>query len=203
LLINTRHWLELESAAEQSYAQYEHRWADVVTLAREIFPRLDPARQEQWMQHKPDHVVRLTGDCPLIDPEIIDQIVEKHIEGGYDYTSNAVKRTYPDGLDVEVVTFETLERAWKEAKDTESREHVTPYIYDESNNFKLGHVVHDPDLGALRWTVDYREDYDLVSAVYDALYSGDHIFLMNDILDYLTGRPELNRVNEKFWPQPL
>ncbi|RXE55204.1 glutamate-1-semialdehyde aminotransferase [Methanoculleus taiwanensis] len=113
-----------------------------------------------------DVVVRITGDCPLIDPEIIDAVVARFRETGVDYATNTMPPTYPDGLDIEVFTFEALETAWSQAKDTRHREHVTPYIR-ESEQFTRANVANETDLSGERWTVDEPEDFDVVRMVFD------------------------------------
>ena len=89
------------------------------------------------LRHAPQSAVRLTADCPLADPAVIDRLVELHAAGGYDYTSNTLVRTYPDGLDAEVVALPCLEAAWREAALPSEREHVTPFIYNRPQRFRL------------------------------------------------------------------
>ena len=144
-----------------------------------------------------DHVVRLTGDCPLIDPSIIDAVIALHLEGGFDYTSNAHPPSFPDGLDVEVMRFACLERAWQEAKLPSEREHVTPYLYDRGL-FRLGNLSHTSDLSELRWTVDEVEDLIFVEAIYGALQARTPEFGLAEVLAILHRRPELNDINRNF-----
>ncbi len=144
-----------------------------------------------------DHVVRLTGDCPLIDPEIIDAVIALHLEGGFDYTSNAHPPTYPDGLDVEVMRFACLEQAWRQADLPSEREHVTPYLYDRGL-FRLGNLSHTSDLSELRWTVDEVEDLIFVEAIYGALQARTPEFGLAEVLAILHRRPELNDINRNF-----
>lgn len=118
----------------------------------------------------PDYVVRVTSDCPLIDPEIIDQVIKTCIDGGYDYASNTLIPTYPDGMDVEVFKFSALEKAWKEARLLSEHEHVTPYIKNNStvmggSIFKSFNVVNDVDLSELRITVDEQRDFEVIRAL--------------------------------------
>ena len=101
-----------------------------------------------------DHVVRLTGDCPLADPAVIDAVVRHHLASGADYTANAIQPSWPDGLDVEVMRSAVLQRAFDEARLPSEREHVTPYIHKHPEWFSIGHVKGDQDLSCLRWTVD-------------------------------------------------
>lgn len=107
---------------------------------------------------RPDHVVRLTADCPLLDHHIVDSVVQRHLSTGAEYTSNTLIRTHPDGLDVEVVRSEVLREAIAVATDSAEREHVTPYIYRRPGTFRLAAWREDDRLGHLRWTVDTRKD---------------------------------------------
>ena len=146
----------------------------------------------------PDRVVRLTGDCPLADPAVIDAVIEFCVEGGFDYASNALEPTFPDGLDVEVMRFTCLREAHANARLPSQREHVTPYIYQHRDRYAVGSFKRTPDLSALRWTVDEIEDYRLVSAIYDALYPRNPAFSSEDILQLLAARPEMAQVNARF-----
>src|SRR5579871_1881320 len=105
-----------------------------------------------------DVVVRITADCPLHDPQVIDTVVSRFDPSRFDYASNAVDRTYPDGLDVEVFSFQALERAWREAQWASEREHVTAFIWKHPDRFRLHHVCQATDLSAARWTVDEPSD---------------------------------------------
>lgn len=148
--------------------------------------------------HNPEHVVRLTGDCPLTDPELIDQVIQFHLEGAYDYTSNTVEPTYPDGLDAEVIRFPCLEEAWREATLPSEREHVTPFIRKHPDRFKIGSVKGRDDLSHLRWTVDEPEDLELVTRIYEALYPQNPQFTTGDILQLLVRNPHLSEINSAF-----
>jgi len=145
--------------------------------------------------YNPDHVVRLTGDCPLSDPEIIDACIQYHVKEGNDYTSNIHPPTYPDGLDVEVINFKTLETAWQDADSAMEREHVTMSIYKYPSKFHIGNLGNDTDHSDLRWTVDEPEDYEFVSQVYEALYPENPAFNYNDVLALLDEQPALKRLN--------
>jgi spore coat polysaccharide biosynthesis protein SpsF len=119
-------------------------------------------------------VVRLTADCPLADPELIDRVVEHHHAAGADYTSNTLgTRTYPHGLDVEVIRPEVLVEAAERASDPYEREHVTPYIYRRPETYRLAGVARHKSLAMLRWTVDFPEDLAFVRDVYAKLYPFD------------------------------
>jgi spore coat polysaccharide biosynthesis protein SpsF len=147
-------------------------------------------------QYKPEHVVRLTGDCPLIDPEIIDKVINFYFEGDFDYATNSmVPYTFPDGLDVEVFSFTVLEKAWHEAFLSSHREHVTPFIRQHPEMFKVGHYKNEVDLSHLRWTVDEPEDFEFVSQIYKELYSQNPTFITEDILELISRKPSLLGIN--------
>ncbi len=125
----------------------------------------------------PETIVRLTADCPLADWAVIDQVIETHLAGGFDYTNNvAPERTFPHGLDVEVMTADALDTAGREAEDPYEREHVTPFIYRHPERFRLGSVTSDAPAPDLRWTVDTPQDLDFVRYVYGELYAADPAF---------------------------
>jgi spore coat polysaccharide biosynthesis protein SpsF (cytidylyltransferase family) len=148
--------------------------------------------------YSPTYLVRLTGDCPLCDPELIDQVIKFHVDGNYDYSSNCLIPTYPDGLDVEICRFQCLEIAEKEATLPSHREHVTPFINQQPDRFKLGNYQHDQDLSYLRWTVDELADFELVRQIYTNLYPQNPSFNMRDILDWLYQHPEWQTHNNKY-----
>lgn len=150
----------------------------------------------QWA---PDHVVRLTGDCPLLDPDVLDAVVGFHLGGMYDYTSNTLTPTFPDGLDVEVVRFSCLEAAWREAVLPSEREHVTPFLYKHPERFRLGDFRRTGEsLAGLRWTVDEPEDLVFVEKIFLALYPGKPDFSYGDVLDVLQEHPEWAKINRGF-----
>jgi len=146
---------------------------------------------------RPEHVVRLTGDCPLAEPEVIDLAVERHLREGADFTSNALEPTYPDGLDVEVARWPVLETAWREATLKSHREHVMPFIHSQPQRFKRVALKQERDLSKLRWTVDEPQDFAVVKAIYEALYPTNPAFGMNDVLALLEQKPELGQLNSK------
>ncbi|HET9159674.1 MAG TPA: glycosyltransferase family protein [Caulobacteraceae bacterium] len=133
-----------------------------------------------------DHIVRLTGDCPLTDPEVIDATIARHLDAGADYTSNTLKLTFPKGQDVEVMKAGRLAAAAREAGDPYEREHVTPFLYRHPERFRLANLERHPPLPELRWTVDTAEDFAFVSRVYQALYPANPAFTSQDVL-ILTG----------------
>ena len=138
-------------------------------------------------------VVRLTADCPMIDPGIIDLAVMTFQKGDWDYVSNCNKRTYPDGLDVEVFSLDALKKADHEAEHLFLREHVTPYLRGShphygAGNFSRGDIVFDADFSHVRWTLDTAEDLTRIRKLYRSL-SDDHAWL--DALSLATQNPEL------------
>jgi len=139
-------------------------------------------------------VTRLTADCPLLDPAVIKKVVQAFDPDRYDYVSNAIRRTYPDGLDTEVFSIAALTRARNEAKLPSEREHVTPYIHKHPDLFRIGHVTQEHDLSMLRWTVDEPQDLAFVRAVFAEL--GGDIFGQEEILALLARKPELQTINE-------
>lgn len=141
--------------------------------------------------HHPDRIVRLTADCPLIDPQVIDAAVNLAESAGAAYASNCTQRTYPDGQDVEVMTAQALAAAAREAKDAYDREHVTPYIRNRPRRFRQAHLTLAQDLSELRWTVDRPEDFAFVRAVFQRLHPEDPEFGMQDVLELLEERPDL------------
>lgn len=143
---------------------------------------------------KADIVVRITSDCPLIDPEITDKTIASFLEIKPDYASNAIVRTYPRGLDTEVMTFDALTRAWQRASKQYEREHVTPYIYEHPSEFKVLSVTGEVDYSSHRWTVDTPEDLALVRAIYSGLKARPN-FSWRDVLDLLEREPELVEIN--------
>lgn len=144
---------------------------------------------------RPSHVVRLTGDCPLADPELIDRVIEFHLQGGYDFVSNAIEPTFPDGLDAAVFRFRLLEQAWREAQLPSEREHVTLFMRHHPERYKIGSYKGSPDRSYLRWTVDKPADFTFVSTIYERLYSGKPDFGSEDIYRLLEEEPELLRLN--------
>ena len=141
----------------------------------------------------PEVLVRLTGDCPLHDPEVVDRVIARFLEGGVDYASNVDPPSYPDGLDTEVFSFVTLERAWKAAQLKSEREHVTPYIWNHPDIFRRGNVTNTDNLAGMRWTLDEPRDLDFVRAVYARMGRVD--FGLNDVLDLLAAEPGLAELN--------
>jgi spore coat polysaccharide biosynthesis protein SpsF len=145
-----------------------------------------------------DGIVRITADCPLIDPAVIDQVVTLYLESGVDYVSNVQPPTFPDGLDVEVFRFSALLTAWREAKLQSEREHVTPYLRNHPEQFAARNLTHDNDLSALRWTLDEPADYELLRRVVNALEQRNPGFRLADVLQLLAEHPEWQDLNRDF-----
>lgn len=174
--------------------------ADIATLTGVDFYRgsLDDVLDRYYQAaagFRPEWVVRLTGDCPLADPEVIDRVIGEVINGNFDYGTNAIHPTWPDGLDCEVMRFSALERNWREARSSVEREHVTPFIYNHPDLFRIHHVKGEGDLSGLRWTVDEPRDFEFVTRVYEALYPAKPAFTSSDILDYLGRNPDVLALN--------
>lgn len=141
-------------------------------------------------------VVRITSDCPLIDPDLVDDTVKKFKDQRCDYASNAIQRTYPRGLDVEVFTIAALKSAWQNAKQPYEREHVTPYFYEHPEHFRLVSLVGTSDYSQYRWTLDTPEDLQLLRAIYDRLRDQDH-FTWQDVVALMQHEPQLADLNCK------
>jgi len=146
-------------------------------------------------KYKAVHVVRITGDCPLIDPVIIDKVIRAHLKNIADYTSNVSPPTYPDGLDVEVFTLKSLEYAWKHAKLLSEREHVTPYIKKHIELFKLENVKNDVDYSQLRWTLDNSEDYEFLQQLFMIFHNHSAPLSMYDIIRVIEKHPDITKIN--------
>lgn len=142
-----------------------------------------------------EHVVRLTGDCPLTDWRVVDQVIATHLATGAQYTSNTVVSTYPDGLDVEVVQAGVLNNIALTARLKSEREHVTYFINSRPNAFNRQSVTAGSDYSGLRWTVDTPDDFAFVERVYAALYNVKPDFGMTDILELIQANPELSAIN--------
>ena len=151
----------------------------------------------------PDAVVKIPSDCPLIDPSVIDRVIKFFIEKkeDYDYVSNLHPATYPDGNDVEIMHFSVLEKAWEEAQRPLEREHTTPFIWENPDKFRIGNVIWENGKNysmSHRFTIDYKEDYDFIKAVYDALYEKNKPFGLDDILELLKQQPHIFQINEQY-----
>jgi len=151
------------------------------------------------IKYRADVIIRITADCPVIDPIIVDKIIDSYKRGAgeYDYFSNIYPtRTYPQGLDVEIFSFKALEEAWENAVNASDREHVTPYIYMHPEKFRICNYKDKRNFSRYRWTVDTSEDLRLIKEIYGALYKKNKMFLHDDILELMEKRPELPKINE-------
>jgi spore coat polysaccharide biosynthesis protein SpsF len=152
---------------------------------------------------KADAVVKIPSDCPLIDPEVIDKVLEYYIseQDKFDYVSNLHPASYPDGNDVEVMSMGALSRAWNEAYLPYELEHTTPYIWENPNKFRIGNVKWETgkDFSMThRFTIDYLEDYIFIKTIYDELFPVKPMFTLSDILCLLESKPEIKEINEKY-----
>jgi len=145
--------------------------------------------------HQPAHVVRLTGDCPLADPRLIDTMIEQHLREGNDYTFIGQTHGHQHGLDAEIMTFAALETSRSNASDPYEREHVTPYIKKHPEHFRIGTVASPADFSSYRWTVDTADDFAFVRQVYEILYPKNPQFSTEDIMDLLEQQPQLQKIN--------
>jgi len=143
-----------------------------------------------------DIIVRITADDPLKDPEIVDKAIQIMLENDYDYVSNTIEPTYPEGIDVEVFTFAALKKAHQEARRASEREHVTPYIWKNPDKFKIYNFKNGEDFSSLRWTLDTEDDLIFIRKVYAALYKEGQIFLMKDILELIKKEPTFSLINK-------
>ncbi len=144
--------------------------------------------------HEADVIIRITGDCPLVDPSLVDMCVKKFISLGVDYYSNTSPATFPDGLDIEIFSFSALEIAWKEAKSSFDREHVTPY-FRKSGKFKIDNYVNTIDYSKERWTIDELNDYKLIKSIFDH-FSPNIDFTWNDVLQLKNLNPNIFHINQ-------
>lgn len=147
-------------------------------------------------------VVRITSDCPLIDPSLIDQVIATHEEGGSDYVSNMLPPTWPYGMAVEVFSAAALAQAHAEATQAAEREHVTPFIYWHPERYRLRNVASPVDLSQHRWTVDTPEDYALVGRLFDHLMPNHPRFTQADVLALLDQHPDWIALNQHIQQKP-
>jgi spore coat polysaccharide biosynthesis protein SpsF len=148
-------------------------------------------------------VVKIPSDCPLIDPAVIDRVIQYYLDHQteLDFVSNLHPATYPDGNDVEVMSWGTIEKAWQEAKKDFEREHTTPYIWENPDKFRIANLAWETGLDysmSHRLTIDYPEDYEFIRRVYNELYERNPVFSLEDILGLLQQKPEIYEINSKF-----
>lgn len=145
-----------------------------------------------------DIIVRITADCPLMDPKIIDRGLEIFLGGNYDYVSNVHPPTFPNGFDIEIFSFKTLETSWKNAKLKSEREHVTPYVYNNPEKFIMKNFTHRMDLSNYRLTVDTSEDFVVVSKIIEIFHDRWKEFDLEDVMNYLNENPDLLKINAQY-----
>lgn len=149
------------------------------------------------IKYKPKLVVRLTADCPLIDPTMIDNIIKFYVEreGRFDYVHRG--ENYPEGVaEVEVFSHRTLKKVWSEARKKSEKEHVTSYIWNNPDKFKIGEIDFNSDFGNIRLEVDEANDLKVVRQIYNELYKEGEIFYWRDIWQYLKRHPEIIEINK-------
>lgn len=151
------------------------------------------------LNYRPEHVVRLTADCPFLDPKIIDSVIEKHLIEKNDYTSNVVFPTFADGLDVEILSYNTLIKIDSEATAPIEREHVTYYIHKNKEKFKIGSFTQDFDHSHFRLTVDNKEDFCLVELIFNHFYPISKDFSYDDIIEWLLKNPNACKLNSHYY----
>lgn len=147
-------------------------------------------------------IVRITSDCPLIEPEVTDKTIQAFLDRRPDYASNALDRTYPRGLDTEVITFDALTRTWKLAQKSYQRSHVTAYIYENPEQFDLLSVTGASDYSWQRWTIDTLDDLDFIRAIYEQMDDPDN-FSWREVLSLLERKPELLDMNRHVMQKAL
>ncbi|MHC5737313.1 cytidylyltransferase domain-containing protein [Nostoc sp.] len=148
-------------------------------------------------EHHADVVVRITSDCPLIDPQVIDKVIQFYLDYRYkyDYVSNCLERSYPRGMDTEVFSFLALHQAFLEATEQPEREHVTPFINMQPERYRLTQVVYSENQSLHRWTVDTADDFELIKRIIEALYPKFPNFTLEDCLDLLKQYPDWPIIN--------
>ena len=150
--------------------------------------------------HDIDTIIRSNGDCPFIDPAVIDMIVEiwEFNYPNYDYISNILEETFPLGMHVEIFTTVAIKKALNENLSKEDLEHVTPYLYRNPKKYNLLSVKNKEDLSKYRWTIDYPEDFKFVEEIYKRFGTDNSSFNMKDIVNLLNNEPELTKINSKY-----
>ena len=143
-------------------------------------------------------IIRITADNPLIDPNIVDNVINQFLTNSFDYITNANPRTYPYGTEVEVFSFEALEKAWKNAKKHSEREHVTPYFHNNKEEFKIFNIKFTENLSHLRWTVDKENDLKFVKKIISEIKNRP--ISMQDIIKLISKKPEILDINKNHIP---
>lgn len=141
-------------------------------------------------------IMRITGDCPLIDPVESEKVLNHFYATNADYASNTNPPMLPDGLDTEVINFKTLEKAWRDAKMKSEREHVTLYIYKHPDKFKLASVIYSENLSHHRWTLDENHDYKMLSRLFEEIRRRNKFGYLNEVLEIVQENPEITEQNQ-------
>ncbi|MFW5500402.1 MULTISPECIES: cytidylyltransferase domain-containing protein [unclassified Maridesulfovibrio] len=142
-----------------------------------------------------EHIMRLTGDCPLIDPDFLDELATFYFDGGYDYAINCLEPTLPDGLDAEIISMKALHEVHEKAVRAPHKEHVTLYVRDNADDFKIGSWKHVEDYSNMRWTVDNQEDFELVKNILETITPQKPDFRMADIIGLLEENQDFLNLN--------
>ncbi len=172
----------VEIASEMSIGSY-------VGSEKDVLDRYFQAATE----YKADVIVRITADCPLHDPNVIDLVIKEYLDGEYDYVSNTLEYTFPDGYDVEVFSFSALKEAHENAKLPSEREHVTPYMR-KNEKFKKKNAYSKKKYPLYRCTLDQSEDYEFITKIYMGMKK--EMFYIDDVINYLDSHPELLKINQ-------
>jgi spore coat polysaccharide biosynthesis protein SpsF len=148
-------------------------------------------------QFPSDVIVRITADCPLLDPRVVDEVVKMYLDHypAYDYVSNVGVRHLPRGMDVEVFSSKALKEAAEEAHTSWEREHVTPFFYEHPTRYRIGQVIYPKDESHYRWCVDTPEDFALISKILEYIYPNNPQFTLQDLLKLLQRNPEWSAIN--------
>jgi spore coat polysaccharide biosynthesis protein SpsF len=152
---------------------------------------------EAAVEYGGDIIIRITSDCPVIDPDVVDYLIDFYMKNlkKYDYVTNTLKRTYPRGMDVEIFSFSILKEAYERAKREEEREHVTTFIRNRSTQYRLHNIKHSSDFSHYRLTVDTSEDLELIRRIFESLYVENPEFTMKDIHSKMAANPEWEYIN--------
>ena len=152
---------------------------------------------EAAVEYGGDVIIRITSDCPVIDPDVVGYLIDFYMKNlkKYDYVTNTLKRTYPRGMDAEIVSFKALKEAHFNAYDPFDREHVTPFIRNRPTQYRLHNIKYSSDLSRYRLTVDTSEDMELIRRIFESLYVENPEFTMKDIVSKMAANPEWEYIN--------
>lgn len=151
-----------------------------------------------YLHYPSDHIIRVTGDCPVIDIDIMKNVINLHLTTGADYSSNCSPATFPDGLDVEIFTADALIKTSQQATKPSELEHVTSFIRSHPEFFTCQNYSHPTDYSHFRWTVDEPEDFELIKQIFEKLYPQKPFFNLQDIIDLMINEPHLPNINSSF-----